>query len=146
MLRSHWVLKKRPQWEISHFEISVRSSGRSFPALVLTLLRVWFAVNWHNSLVVTILRLNRLLIAPVHRVGSTLEKMWPRNIQNSFWKCLCFSGIWTRPIRRREQPLYQLCHTTLKSDLTFSEISNKCNSHEISSFLIWEIIVGWNTL
>ena len=72
--------------------------------------QVWSAVTTP----VTISRLNRLLITHVHCVWCTLEIMWPRNIQNSFWKCLCFSGIWTRHLRRRDRSLYQLGHTTLK--------------------------------
>ena len=41
--------------------------------------------SWHNSLAVTISRLNQLLITLLHRVGCTLEIMWPRNFQNVFW-------------------------------------------------------------
>ena len=60
---------------------------------------------------VTISRLDRLLITLVHHVRCSLEIMWPRNIQNGFW--ILFCEIWTRHLRRREQSLYQLGHTTL---------------------------------
>ena len=40
--------------------------------------------TWHNSLALTISRLNRLLITLVHGVGCTHEIMWTRNIQIFF--------------------------------------------------------------
>ena len=61
--------------------------------------------TWHNSLAVTILRLNQLYRMLTWDKAAEKYSKW-------FWffvKFLCFSRIWTRHLRRREA----FGHTTL---------------------------------
>ena len=102
-----WVYVKKHNYYLIHlhFYNNLRGHSQRF-VLALPASVSRSQETWHKSLAVAISRLNRLLITPVRRyVGSTLEIMWPRNIQNGFRKCLCFSGIWIRHLGRREQSL-----------------------------------------
>ena len=116
-------------------------SWRSSSAFVLSLLKsvIRSQETWHNSLAVTISRLNQLLITLVHRyAGCTLGIMWSGNIQNFFWKCLYFFGIWTRHLRRREQSLYQLGHITLISILPWLSSDGPKNYVSYCNLLWWK--------
>ena len=69
------------------FLLAIYSIGHIgvIPSVSSSLFRKCDPQSRHNSLAVTILRLNQILITLVHLdFGCTLDIMWPKNIQNGF--------------------------------------------------------------